>query len=321
MADGLMHVACAADANYAPHCAAMLVSLLARHAGASICVHYLHPADLAAPVRAGIERVVTERGARIRCHAFGDAEVAGLPSWPGLRPVMWYRVLLAERLPELDRVLYIDADAIVLDDLRPLWDVALGGAWLAAVTNVTPKAFAGHARALGLPDDDAYFNSGVMLLNLARMRAEAAARRLVELGRAQALRFWDQDALNMLFHDGRIALDPRWNCTNGVFLVPEARARFGAAAVEAAHRRPAIVHFEGPGPGKPWHYLSKHPYQAHYLRCRQQTPWPLVELEGRTWRNRVLRLLPTTRILDLLSLGHRVRRWLRGRLGRAAAPS
>lgn len=319
MAGGLIHVACGADEGYAPHCVTMLASLLDHHRGADVCVHYLHPADLPVPIRAGIEQVVTRRGAQVRFHAFDDGEVAGLPSWPGLRPVMWYRVLLPERLPELDRILYLDADTIVLDDLHPLWERELGNAWLAAVTNVLPKAFADHPASLGLAPE-AYFNSGVMLLNLARMRAENASRRLVEHGRTHALRFWDQDALNVLFHAGRIPLEPRWNCTNGVFLLPGARALFGAAQVEAACAHPAIVHFEGPGPGKPWHYLSKHPYQSHYLRYRQQTPWPLAGLEGRTLRNRLLRLLPTLQALEVLALEQRARRWLRS-VWRAASPS
>jgi lipopolysaccharide biosynthesis glycosyltransferase len=311
MAATMMHVACAADATYAPHCATMIASLLDHCDPSALCVQYLHPEDLPAATLADLRQMTTIRGAGFRSHAFADGEIAGLPSWPGVRPVMWYRVLLPERLAELDKVLYIDADAIVLDDLRPLWDTDLAGAPLAAVTNVLAAAFAGHAERLGLPDAAAYFNSGVMLLNLARLRDENSCARLIEYGRSHRLRFWDQDALNVFFHRERRALHPRWNCLNGMFLFPAARKHFGSAELEAAKARPAIVHFEGPGPGKPWHYLSKHPYQRDYLRYRAQTPWPLHELEGRTLRNRVLRLLPTPWILAAIDLEHRARRWLR----------
>lgn len=315
----IIHVACTADEAYAPHCAAMLASLFEHNEPAGVEVHYLHPADLRMTTRNAIEAFVTGFGARIRCHAFAEEAVAGLPSWPGLQPIMWYRVLLPERVPDLDRILYIDADALVLDDLRPLWRMDLRGAWLAAVTNVLPPIFADHPLELGLPDQAHYFNSGVMLLNLARMRREGSSRSLVEEGRRRALRFWDQDGLNLAFHRDWLPVHPRWNCMNSLFLFPAARLILGRKRVEEAMANPAIVHFEGPGLGKPWHFLSKHPFQPHYLRYRQQTPWPLTDLEGRTVRNRLLRLLPTRVILEVVGLAYRARtlaRALRRKLGR-----
>jgi lipopolysaccharide biosynthesis glycosyltransferase len=316
----VLHVACGADENYLPHAATMLASLLDHHPPASVHAHFLHPADLAPELLARLERFVRGRGAQLTCHAFADDTIAGLPSWPGLRPVMWYRVMLPERLPHLDRVLYVDADAVVLDDLRPLWETPLGEAWLGAVTNVAPPLFADHPLTLGLPNRASYFNSGVMLLNLGRMRAANSARALLDYGRAHRLKWWDQDALNIFFHRERLSLHPRWTSMNCVFLFPESCTVFGEQAVAEARTRPAIVHFEGPGPGKPWHYLSKHPYRERYLAYRAQTPWPLQTLDGRTWKNRVLRLLPTRAILAVLGFEYRARQLahrLRARLLRA----
>jgi lipopolysaccharide biosynthesis glycosyltransferase len=306
MSASLMHIACTADESYVPHCATMLASLLDRHDAGGICVHYLHPEDFSPPIRERLEEFVRAHGAEIRFHAFADSSVADLPSWTSMRPVMWYRVMLPERLPELDRILYIDADTIVLDDLRPLWTMDLNDAYLAAVTNVSPPMFADHPLELGLPDRKSYFNSGVMLLNLARMRAEDSTRSLIEYSRHQQMRWWDQDGLNIFFHRERLSLHPRWNCTNGVFMIPDARAVFGLQSVDEAQRNPAIVHFEGPAPIKPWHFLSKHPYKAQYLEYRATTPWPLPELEGRTLHNRLLRLLPANGMLHVVGFEYRV---------------
>src|SRR5437879_3158835 len=81
-------------------------------------------------------------------------------------PSHWYRIFLPELLPELDRVLYLDADVIVVDSLIPLWNVDLSEDYLAAVTNVFQAAHVHRPVELGLAGPRAYFNSGVMVLNL-----------------------------------------------------------------------------------------------------------------------------------------------------------
>jgi hypothetical protein len=94
--------------------------------------------------------------------------------------------------------------------------------------------------------------------------------------------------------------------------------------VREACRHPAIVHFEGPEIGKPWHYLSKHPFRAEYVAHRAQTPWPTAEMVGRTLPNRLLKPLPTRAALEVMGryewlrsvIGSRVRRpRVRRRLG------
>jgi lipopolysaccharide biosynthesis glycosyltransferase len=133
------------------------------------------------------------------------------------------------------------------------------------------------------------------------MRRDDCTSRIEAFAKGRPLLWPDQDALNVVLGDRRIALHPRWNCMNSVFQMPEARAVFGEGTVRDACRDPAIVHFEGPSLVKPWHYLSKHPYRRAYRRHRAATPWPSYELEGRTWRRRMLKPLPTRAAVAVLS--------------------
>ena len=142
-----MHVACAADEAYVGHCAAMLHSLLARHADDGVVVHFLHAPAFDARERARLVGHIERNGGRVELHALDDACIAGLPAIAGIPPIMWYRVFLPELLPAVDRVLYLDADTLVVDDLRPLWREPLDGAYVAAVPNVLETAHANHARA------------------------------------------------------------------------------------------------------------------------------------------------------------------------------
>ena len=80
---------------------------------------------------------------------------------------MWYRIFLPELLPDVDRVLYLDVDTLAMDSLEPLWATDLGGNYLAARDQRVRGAGSATAPpSSGWPGREAYFNSGVLLLNL-----------------------------------------------------------------------------------------------------------------------------------------------------------
>jgi lipopolysaccharide biosynthesis glycosyltransferase len=290
-----LHVACATDSAYAPHCATMLHSLLAHHAPGAVHTHVLRDASLDAASSQHLATMVAALGGSVTFHTIDPATCAGLPTMERIPTLMWYRVLLPELLPELDRILYVDCDTLTRADLAPLWQTNLADHYIAAADNVLERDFADRAERLGLPPGQRYFNSGVLLMNLDRMRREQCSTALLDYGRSRgdSLVWPDQDALNVVLGARRAPLHPRWNCQNTLFYFPDrSSAVFGADVVRDAVLAPAIVHFEGPALAKPWHYLCKHPLRAEYWQHRAATPWPTAELEGRTWPNRILRLVP-----------------------------
>ena len=111
----MIHVACAAEGAYVAHSAAMLHS--ARFQGGDVHVHYLH-----GPAFREQDAFRAFLGAHIDFYEVAPERVADLPADPRFTDAMWHRILLPELLGDLDRVLYLDVDTIVLDDLRPLWE-------------------------------------------------------------------------------------------------------------------------------------------------------------------------------------------------------
>src|SRR5947208_1796432 len=109
---GTLHIACAADGAYVPHCAAMLHSVLTQRGGRQLSVHYLHGPDLERPSQDALARMVdggSDGSAAITFHQIPDAAIADLPVHGYFTPAMWYRILAPELLGDLDRVLYLDA--------------------------------------------------------------------------------------------------------------------------------------------------------------------------------------------------------------------
>jgi lipopolysaccharide biosynthesis glycosyltransferase len=293
----VLHLACAARHDYVPHTAAMLHSVLGLRGGLEAEIHFLHGPDLPGSYPALLTEMVERLGARISFRLITDEEVAGLRTRSFLPASHWYRVFLPELLPELDRVLYLDGDIIAVDSIEPLWRTALGEHYLAAVTNVFQRNDMHRPAALGLPESQPYFNSGVLLMNLELMRRDGCSADVIAYATEHSdLIGWpEQDALNVVLGDRRLALHPRWNLMNSIALFPWSADVLGAEAVAEAKRHPAIRHFEGPSVNKPWHFLCERGMRELYFQHRRETPWPEFKLEGRTPRNVVKRLVRASR--------------------------
>lgn len=267
----MLDVACAVQGAYVPHSAALLHSVLRP----GVRAHYLHDPGLRAASRRRLERVAARRGGDIRFWEITEESVGDLPVHGYFTSAMWYRILLPELLGDVDRVLYLDVDTLALDDVAPLWEVDLDGMLVGAVTNVF-ETWRGreHTDRLGL-DQAGYFNSGVLLLNLAEMRRSGttAELRRVASEREEDLLWPDQDTLNLVLGPRRVALHPRWNVMNSVLLFDHAADVLGERETREARSAPAIRHFEGPGVNKPWARGSTVPHREDYRTHRRATPW------------------------------------------------
>src|SRR5438552_829213 len=135
---------------------------------------------------------------------------------PG-RSHMTYCRLLLPHLLGVPRLIYLDCDVLVFRDLSELFNLELSaGKVLAAVPDSETLSLgedcATIADALGLPAEGAYFNCGVMLMNLDELRKQDFFERAVEfLNRKSAYRFWDQSAINFLLYGQIDELPEYWN--------------------------------------------------------------------------------------------------------------
>lgn len=148
-------------------------------------------------------------------------------------------LFLPDILPDRDRVIWLDVDTIVLADLFALWRMDLRSALVAAV----PDDFISleELEATGTVPG-AYFNSGVMVIDLARWRRDAIASTATALMQDRRLICEDQSVLNMACRGKVLLLDRRWNFH---------ASRFHEYPAALRPRKPAIVHYCGQR--KPWH--------------------------------------------------------------------
>ncbi len=271
----------ACDPGFAQHLAVMLLSLAdanPRH-DISVFVLWNGPSDEEDKLHEVLQNTPFESS----IVDVGEGALDDLADGVNFTVTTYARLLIDELLPrDLDRVLYLDGDILVRGDIGDLWMTDLRGRTVGAVMDLPRYPFNGK---LGLPVEAAYFNAGVLVIDLERWRRLKIGERALALAREhpERLTWADQCALNLVLHDDWTALDRVWNFQSmDVACLVNGHMRFNAVDPGrlAAVR---LVHFNGRS--KPWHYLNDHPFKPDYLRYRSRTPWPLVQFEDRHPRN------------------------------------
>lgn len=170
----------------------------------------------------------------------------------------YLRLMLPGLLPEVDRILYMDADVLVRESLAPLWDTPMEGMALAAVkgaVNLQDKWEWNSGRPywhLLSGMKGGYINAGVTLLHLNEIRKRGLDARWHELAGEQFY-YQDQDILNITCQGAIVYLPPKYNRL--AYLKDRDFGQFTAEGIytreeeEEALHSPAIIHYAG---DKPW---------------------------------------------------------------------
>ena len=109
----------------------------------------------------------------------------------------------------LDKMLYLDCDMLILKDLKELYSIDLKNKYAAVVKDMAGTLEEGHAKRLKHKD---YFNSGMMLLNLKKMREDNLSEKLLDYKLHKDIKhFMDQDSLNYVFKENVLYVSPIYN--------------------------------------------------------------------------------------------------------------
>jgi len=255
---------CISD-NYAQHLAVVIASILANNPEEKFVFHVLHHSvsGLTEAKLRGLERMHPNH--RIVFHKVGGEVFARFPVPLTLSHItheMYYRYLLPEILQDEKRTIYSDVDVLCVGGgVRELWDMDLKGAPIAAVRKEKGNDvnYVSHMTRMGVPPGSPYYFSGMLIMDLEKLRADGFFSACMEktAEKAEELVFPDMDVINVVM-TGRFAeIDPLWNMTDRYSIL---------------RRDVKMWHFLGQTQ-KPWCCLWKNVTWIPYLKYLLKTPY------------------------------------------------
>lgn len=256
------------DANYILPLRVLLFSMLRADPAARYTVYVAHasltPADFVR-IRQGLD---TARCTLVPLPVPPDL-LADAPVLRRLTKASYYRLIAPSILPpDVDRILYLDPDITVLHSLRDFYATDLCGNYIAAAGHTAGFLRLCNLLRLGIRHNADYVNSGVMLMDVKKLRALENAEEIFAFVRRNAYRLslGDQDTVNA-FYDGHIlCVDPlRFNMDEKCFQRAHKRGEIDKAWVQ---ENTVILHYDGAD--KPWNPPYKGQLGAHFFRLRRE---------------------------------------------------
>ncbi len=178
----------------------------------------------------------------------------------------YFRFMAIELFPNLHKILYLDCDVIVEKDVAELFKKDMGNHAIAATRDVDIISLFPEEdtqdlevrddirNVLGLLRAEDYFQAGVLILNLEKIRKIYHSEDIFQTALQRHWKFQDQDVLNYLFKNDVYYLELNWNTLFECFDRAERVEKFVkydlAKEYKEAKRDPWIIHYAGTP--KPW---------------------------------------------------------------------
>lgn len=204
--------------------------------------------------RRTIKKIVTTHGGHLVWHVVKRREspyrTYDYSRWS---PVIFYRLFAHRAFPNLDKILYIDSDTLVRDDLSTLYNTNISKYAMGAVRDMAPVEIPNDPNGIYVREfqekylkNKLYVNSGVLLLNLPKMHENETNLLKVKI----PLTYPDQDILNVGLDGKILELPLKYN------FVPEAiKQNLNKTEYEEAEKHPVI-----------WHFYAAKPYMYEYAK-------------------------------------------------------
>ncbi|WP_261807205.1 glycosyltransferase family 8 protein [Lapidilactobacillus luobeiensis] len=257
--------------TYLPPLQVMLVSLFENNPHQSFRIWLIHR-QIPDEKLTALAQLVNSLGGQLKPIKVDGQHWTSAPTEARYPMEMYFRLLCANILPKsVKRVLYLDPDILVINSVQALWQVDLGDKMLAAATHSGMTHLVTGINNIRLGTDHGYYNSGVMLIDLAQARQIikfADIERIID-EHSDLLLLPDQDILNFLYGEYIKEIpEENWNYDARKYPLYFTRS-LGKHDLQWTLVNTAVLHFCGHP--KPWEAHHDNRFTALYLNYQQLT--------------------------------------------------
>ncbi len=154
------------------------------------------------PMKKELGNINDSMGNRLRCDYF--------------TLTIYFRLFIPTMFPEFDKAIYIDSDVVVKEDIAELYDTDIGNNYIGACRDLSvadiPPIVKYMENAVGV-DKNKYINSGVLLMNLKKLRQAKLDEHFLNLFSTYKFDCIapDQDYLNAICSEKIYYLNDNWD--------------------------------------------------------------------------------------------------------------
>lgn len=196
-----MNILVTLNSNYMSPLKVMLKSLFLNNEKESFSIYVMHSSLKDKELR-GLQQFIEREGHQLEVIMITDDYFRGAPVVKHYSKEMYYRLLAFKFLPnDMDRILYLDPDILILNKIYTLYYTDLTGYLYAAAYHDRASVKELNKLRLKQYEIEAYYNSGVLLMNLEELRKEIDEEEIfqfVEENRKKLI-LPDQDVINSLY--------------------------------------------------------------------------------------------------------------------------
>jgi lipopolysaccharide biosynthesis glycosyltransferase len=295
-----IHLAVAFDQNFLTAFYVLATSVFASNRGNSICIHAI-VSGISEQNKEQLKAFFKANDGDIYFYSLSSQQVDSLRlaiKDPKYTLATFYRLFIPILLADtIDRIIYLDTDTVVINDLAELYSLEFDEPFAAVVDPAT-----GIRLDLGITKTGSYFNAGVLLINLDAWRSEQISERALEFVGTYPEKciYVDQCALNAVSVDRWKRIDSRYNLM-GQYVPDLLRKEYNPFLSDKV-----IVHYNI---FKPWDRLCQMRLRFlyhHYFELSPQEDKKLYKKFPVTFKNtaRLIRNKTTGFYKDYLALGH-----------------
>lgn len=202
---------------------------------------------------------------------------------------MFARLFIGSSIPDnVDKLIYIDSDTLYVNDIDELYKIEIQPDYLfAAVRDLWPVRY---NKVIGYAEDDLYFQSGIMLVDLKQWREKDCEKIILEhiftLKRYYPMH--DQDILNICFKGKIQTLPVKFGM---VYLLRKYKAKqvilfsgkseehyYTEQEIEDAKKNTHVIHYAGDYFGRPWVFPKACGDSRIWYRYYMLSPWRMQSL-------------------------------------------
>lgn len=184
-----------------------------------------------------------------------QSEIDTFPVYQKRYPVeIYFRIFATKYLPNnLERILYLDSDIIVINELKELYEKDFEGNYYIAATHVNKVLHKINEIRLDLKKEEPYINTGVLLINLKQLRTINIEKEVIDFvnKNKSKLILPDQDIISAVYGDKIKVVDEfKYNLGDRSLYLYNIKNPNKKISLKWICKNTVIIHYYGKN--KPW---------------------------------------------------------------------